>query len=322
MTIEPHTLFFLGKGGTGKSTASVIMALELAGKGKRVLLASFDDAHNLSDIFQARLSHNPFPVAKGLDVLQVDRDREIKAYLNHTTQKVKQSYTYLTAFNLDNYFDVLKFSPGMEAHALAAAFTELKQTHSTHDYLIVDMPPTALSMHFFNLPALSLLWVEQLEKLRNEINKRKEIISRIKFAGKEIQRDKVLARIKELKANHLALKAFFEDPGRARFFAVHNNDPLSLAETRRIVAQLDSLNIQLTGFILNHRTPAPTRPDITIQKRYKLPPLQAMELPYSSLPLIGIDTLTQYADSKNIDLGRLLQDGKVLDSQIAYRVVN
>ncbi len=306
MTIPIQTLFFLGKGGTGKSTASVLMALELAGQGKKVILASFDDAHNLSDIFEQRLSHSPSQVQQGLEVLQVDREREIKAYLNKTTQKVKQSYNYLTAFNLGNYFDVLKYSPGMEAHALTTAFTTLREKYHTHDYLIIDMPPTALSMHFFNLPALSLLWVEQLEKLREDINERKEIISRIKLPGKEIQRDKVLARIQELKADHLKLKDFFENRAAASYFAVHNGDRLSLAETQRVIKQLEGLNIQLTGFVYNHRAPAGTGPNLAEQENSKLPTLPSIELPYSSAPLIGIDALAQYTASENICLGELL----------------
>ena len=34
---------------------------------------------------------------------------KIKRYLNKTAQNVKNSYAYLTAFNLDNYFDILKY---------------------------------------------------------------------------------------------------------------------------------------------------------------------------------------------------------------------
>jgi len=54
--VELQTLFFLGKGGTGKSTASALLSLVLIEKGKKVLLASFDDAHNQSDIFEVTLS--------------------------------------------------------------------------------------------------------------------------------------------------------------------------------------------------------------------------------------------------------------------------
>ena len=90
-------------------------------------LASFDDAHNLCDIFRTPLSHAPKTIIPGLEVIQVDKDRQIASYLDEVTRKVKRNFTYLTAFNLGNYFDVLKFSPGMEAHALAASFTDLKK---------------------------------------------------------------------------------------------------------------------------------------------------------------------------------------------------
>lgn len=43
------------------------------------------------------------------------------------------------------------------------------------DYLIVNIPPTALFLSLFNLPPLSLLWVAQLEKLRMDINKKKQL---------------------------------------------------------------------------------------------------------------------------------------------------
>lgn len=98
------------------------------------------------------------------------------------------------------------------------------------------MPPTALALNFFNLPTLSLLWMAQLEKLRLEINPKKEIISKIKLAGKEIAKDKVLARIMTIKSDNQALQSFFED--KAVCYVVHNTDALSQAETRRITEQL------------------------------------------------------------------------------------
>jgi len=252
---ELQTVFFLGKGGTGKSTASALLSLVLMEKGKKVLLASFDDAHNQSDIFETNFSDKACTIGPCLEVLQIDRDKEIKQYLKKTAQKVKNSYTYLTAFNLDNYFDILKFSPGMEEYALVTAFMNLQIKYKKYDYLIIDMPPTALSLRFFNLPSLSLTWIDQLEKLRLEIYKRKEIISRIKFAGKEFERDKVLSRIREIKSDHQALKDAFENPQKSNFFAVFNQDVLSVAETRRILDQLNSLNIEIKGLICNDRMP-------------------------------------------------------------------
>ncbi len=302
MTTDPDVLFFLGKGGTGKSTCATLCALDLAAKGRRVALASFDDAHNLSDIFLSDFSHVPRQVLPGLEVMQVDRDREIASYLKEVTKKVKRNYTYLTAFNLTNYFDVLKFAPGMEAHALTAAFSDLLKKYRGWDYLIADMPPTALSLSFFNLPGLSLLWVDQLEKLRRDINKKKEIIEKIKFAGKEIAQDKVLARIMEIKSDHQILKAFFEQ--KALCYAVHNTDTLSLAETRRIENQLDALGIKLAGRFRNHRAP---ETETREQKGQDLSSPLLLNFPYASYPLVGIDALIRYTRESDLNPSQIFK---------------
>lgn len=297
-----QTLFFLGKGGTGKSTASALLALMLQQRGRRVLLASFDDAHNQADIFGQPFDDSPCRLVSGLEVLQLDREKEIQRYLTRTARQVRQSFTYLTAFNLDHYFDILKFSPGMEEYALVTAFLRLQEHCRDYDYLIIDMPPTALSLRFFSLPALSLTWIEQLEELRTEIHKRKEIISRIKFAGREFERDKVLTRIQGIKADYQALKAIFEDEGRACLFAVFNPDPLSMAETGRICDQLDGLDIRLRGLIGNHRTPAGALP--AMPARLAAIPVQA--IPYAPDPLIGIPALKRYITAHNLTFAGLL----------------
>jgi arsenite/tail-anchored protein-transporting ATPase len=298
-----RTLFFLGKGGTGKSTASALISLVLREKGKKVLLASFDDAHNQGDIFETLFSDKACSMGPCLEVLQMDRDKEIKRYLAKTAKKVKASYAYLTAFNLEHYFDILKYSPGMEEYALVTAFTDLQTRYGSYDYLVIDMPPTALSLRFFTLPALSLTWIDQLEKLRTQINQKKEIISRIKLAGKEVERDKVLHRIQEIKSDYLKLKAVFEDPANTCFFVVFNQDVLSVAETRRVIEQLDHLDIRIKGLICNERI----KPD------FAAPPLETIfpgfsiqTIPYSAASLIGMDALEQHIVSNDLTFEQIL----------------
>ncbi|MCG8564225.1 MAG: TRC40/GET3/ArsA family transport-energizing ATPase, partial [Desulfobacterales bacterium] len=249
------TLFVLGKGGTGKSTIAALMALELAGRNKKTLLVSLDDAHNQSDIFQTRFTHKPVRVSPYLRVIQLDRDREIHRYLKGSAAQVKHSFSYLTAFNLDHYFDVLKLSPGMEEYALVTAYEALIGEYKDYDYLIADMPPTALSMRFFNLPALSLTWIEQLEKLRMEIRKKKEVISTIRMGKKELEQDKILSRIHQIKSQYKKTLTAFQDPARTRIITVSNPDALSGSETVRINDQLAALDMPVTGRILNQRAP-------------------------------------------------------------------
>ncbi|MCG8531246.1 MAG: AAA family ATPase, partial [Desulfovibrionales bacterium] len=242
------TLFFLGKGGTGKSTVACLSALTLADQGKSVVLVSLDDAHNLSDILGG--GSRPWNIRGELVMVEVDRDREIRRFLARQTREIKASHTYLTAFNLDHHFNVLKHSPGMEVHALADAFGELRRKYASWDYLLVDMPPTALALHFFNLPSLSLVWLEQLEALRREIKEKKEIISRIKLGAKVVEQDRILTKIQELGTQHRELANFFRDTRGCQLLGVCNGDPLSRAESRRIMDGLASLDLSLGGLVL------------------------------------------------------------------------
>ncbi len=300
-----RTLFFLGKGGTGKSTASALISLVLKEKNKKVLLASFDDAHNQADIFETLFSDKACTIGPCLEVLQVDTDKQIKRYLAKTARNVKASYAYLTAFNLEHYFDILKFSPGMEEYALVTAFTDLLTRYADYDYLVIDLPPTALSLRFFNLPALSLTWIDQLEKLRTQINKKKEIISRITLAGKEFERDKVLHRIQEMKSDYLQLKALFENPAKTCFYVVFNQDVLSVAETGRVIEHLDRLAIQITGLICNERIKADAAAP---SQKTLFPGFPVQTIPFSNTSLIGMDALEQHILSHNLTFDKILQE--------------
>ena len=108
-------------------------------------------------------------------------------------------------------FKVIKYSPGLEEYALILSFTEIRKKFSNFDFLVFDMPPTALALKFFTLPNLSLIWIEQLLILRQEIIKKRDIITKIKLIKKEVERDKILNKINEMKKDYLDLKTIFED---------------------------------------------------------------------------------------------------------------
>ncbi len=299
----PETLFFIGKGGTGKSTTSTLVSLMLSSKKKKVILASFDYAHNLEDIFDKKITDKPFTISPFLKVIQINRDKEIKQYLNNTLKDVKKTYSYLTAFNLQGYFDVLKYSPGMEEYALVTSFLNIREKFKNFDYLIIDMPPTAVALRFFNLPSLSLIWLNQLEKLRLEIYKKKEIISRIKFAGKEFEKDKVLNKIKEIKETYLKLKIIFQNKNSknnpAGTYIIFNHDLLSINETKRIIKDLEDFDIPVQGIICNNKQNMDLDPSLLktmpLSNRIKF-------IPFSNVPLIGEQALNEFINSNQIDI--------------------
>ena len=171
--MAPRLLFFIGKGGVGKSTLASLHALAYARREKNVLLVSLDPAHNLGDIFQRELGDTPMECAKDLRVFEPDIRKWSERYLRDIEEQLRASYRYLTALNIDKYFKVLRHSPGLDEYAMSLIFRTVIKDHSDSNVIIFDMPPTALSMRFFAAPSISAIWSEELLALRHSILERK-----------------------------------------------------------------------------------------------------------------------------------------------------
>jgi len=247
----PKFLFFLGKGGVGKSTVSSLISVYLAKKNKKVVLTSLDPAHNLSDIFENQFCDTPKSVIDGLNIIEIDQDKWIKKYLKESEQQFSKSYSYLTTFSLEKHFSVMRYAPGVEEYALLLAFREIIKKNTNTDYLIFDMPPTALSLKFFALPQLSLLWLNKLMILRKEIAKKQEIISTLKIGSKSIERDRVMQNIEEQISFWESLNLLFKDSKKCFPFLVQNPDKLSQKEGELIVNKMSSLEMPPLKKVLN-----------------------------------------------------------------------
>ena len=287
---KPANLFFMGKGGVGKSTSSALYSIYLAEKGFKVLMVSLDPAHNQCDIFKKCFSDKPLKVMHAFSIIEVDQEKWIKLYLKEIHQQINRTYSYLTAFNLENYFNVIKHSPGLEEYALILAFNHIQNKFSDYDYLIFDMSPTALSLKFFNLPVLSLIWIEQLLTLRQEIIKKREIITKIKLIKKEFERDKVLNKINEMKNEFQTLKNIFENSDKTKVQLVLNPNQLSFAESMRIFEGLKDINIHVNQMVYNKMQMGSARDGLN----KALAEIPMIIFPCSETPLIGYDVLRQY----------------------------
>ena len=283
-------IFFMGKGGVGKSTSAALNSLFLAQKGFKVLIVSLDPAHNQSDIFEKSLSDKPGKIADNLMGIEIDQDYWIKQYLKDVQRQINKTYSYLTAFNLDKYFRVMKHSPGLEEYALILVFKDIRQKFGNLDFLMFDMPPTALGLKFFTLPTLSLIWIEQLLALRKEIIKKRDIITKVKLIKKDIETDKILNKINEMKRDYQNLKDIFEDDNQTLINLVLNPDKLSLAESIRIVDALHDINIPCSQ-IINNKTQT-NSPCDDINTTFSDIPI--CQCPYSETPLIGLPNLERF----------------------------
>ena len=250
--------FFLGKGGTGKTTLSASLAVSLARAGRRVLAVSLDPAHNLGDLLGVPLGTEPAPVEERLLALEVDLGAWVERHLAASREELKATYAYASALNVDSLFDLLRFSPGAEEHAVLLAIDHVDRVLApSYDVVVWDTPPTGLTLRFLAMPNVSARWVAELRGLREKILGRRQAISRVNpesaaAAGAVAPADDpVHARLGAMRERLGRLQDLFAR--RSLPSVVVNPDLLSVAEAERISEALARLDIPLSAVCLNSR---------------------------------------------------------------------
>ena len=253
-------LFFTGKGGVGKSTMAAAAAWQLSRKS-RVLIVSLDPAHNLGDIFGVDLQDNKSRYANTLFLKEIDLQKLSREYLQREINVLSGTYKYLQTLNLDNYFSVLKYSPGIEEYALLTSIERTINNETDFDYIIFDTPPTGLTLRFLALPRVTITWIDRLIQIRQKILEKRYTIHRIRgpLSNEETvlnyseKDDDILKRLWKLNNNYQALNKTLQGEN-CSIILVFNPDILSLKESRRLIEGLNDLNLPLRLLINNKVT--------------------------------------------------------------------
>lgn len=253
-------IFFTGKGGVGKSTMAAAAAWQFSQKS-RVLIVSLDPAHNLGDIFGITLKNKEKQFTENLFLEEINIQKLSRDYLQKEINVFSNTYKYLQALNLDNYFSVLKYSPGIEEYALLTGIEETIRNKTDFDYIIFDTPPTGLTLRFLALPRITITWIDQLTRIRKQILKKRHTIYRIRgtLSKKETvldydeEDDNVMKRLRRLSENYHALNKTLQGKD-CSVVLVFNPDILSLKESERLIKGFHDLNLPLRLFINNKIT--------------------------------------------------------------------
>lgn len=253
-------LFFTGKGGVGKSTMAAATAWQLSQK-VRVLIVSLDPAHSLGDIFGVTLKGKKSRFTHTLHLKEIDLHRLSKEYLQREINVLSSTYRYLQTLNLDRYFSVLKYSPGIEEYALLTGIEETIRDEGDFDYIIFDTPPTGLTLRFLALPRVTITWIDRLIQIRQKVLEKRYTIHRIRGVLSKEETllsynegdDDVLKRLRTLKDNSQALNTILQGED-CTIVLVFNPDILSLKESQRLIEGLEDLEFPLRLLIDNKVT--------------------------------------------------------------------
>lgn len=67
----------------------------------------------------------------------------------------------LKVLNVDNVVDVVKYMPGTEEEVLLKIIMEVYESDK-YKFVVIDMPPTGVTLRTLYLPSLYTIWLEKL----------------------------------------------------------------------------------------------------------------------------------------------------------------
>ncbi len=236
----PRLLFFVGKGGVGKSTCAAAWALALA-EDEPVTLVGVDPAGSLEDVLGGA-------EVDGLRVHQVDADGAFGAFRERYRASVSEAFHRLAGgAELDHRVvaSLLELAPpGLdEIFAVTALMEELEGDAR----VVVDTAPTGHLLRLLAMPDTGLGWTRELMRI---LLKYRAVLELDAFAERLL----VFAR---------RLKAFREelaDPARAGAVVVRQPGPLVAAESGRLVEGLARAGLSLHA-VLDNRAGGAPEPD-------------------------------------------------------------
>ncbi|MFW9940692.1 MAG: ArsA family ATPase [Candidatus Thorarchaeota archaeon] len=152
-----------GKGGVGKSTISAATAVLLSDllPDKKILLISFDVAHNLTDLFNSEIGNKLNPLSGNLWAIEPDPDEYAERYTKNLIIKMKALMKEMPIIGLipqlEKFMDTTFTADSIPLALKNAMFfqeiLDAEGGESTQfDIIVADFPPTGNMVALFEIP--------------------------------------------------------------------------------------------------------------------------------------------------------------------------
>jgi len=280
----PRFLFFTGKGGVGKTSVACAAAIDLVGRGRRVLLVSTDPASNIGQVFGLTIGNTVTPIGEvpGLSALEIDPEQAADAYRERIIAPVRG---LLPDSELASIAEGLSGSCTTEV-ASFDEFTHLLTDDSlleTYDHIVFDTAPTGHTIRLLQLPGS---WTAFLDAGKGDPS----------CLGP-------LSGLEKHKTVYAAAVAALADPARTRLILVARAQASSLAEIDRTYFELQQIGIAGGYVVVNGVLPprAGTEPIAAAVRARESEAMAGMPVTIGGLPcdvlelksgnMMGVDAL-------------------------------
>ncbi|CAN5208418.1 TRC40/GET3/ArsA family transport-energizing ATPase [soil metagenome] len=300
MLLTRPVLLLGGKGGVGKTTVAAAAALELAGRGQRVLLASTDPAHSTSDLLGTAIGPEPTSVAPGLDVVEVDAAAAVGRLVDAVKEDVVSRVSREVLPAVHRHLDLARHSPGTVESAMLDALVDLLDlVPGTYDRLVIDTAPTGHTLRLLALPQVVGDWVGGLVKVRQRASGMERILRNM--AGRDgPAEDPLLGRLRARQERYAAARTHLAQD--AAVWPVLVPERLPIEETARAVQTLRGAGLHVAGLVVNRVLPAEADGVFLAARRkqqtehlaeisMRFADLPQVEVPQQSRDVVGVEGL-------------------------------
>ncbi|MDD2925460.1 arsenical pump-driving ATPase [Rhodoferax sp.] len=232
LDLPPRFLFFTGKGGVGKTSIACATALELAGRGQRVLLVSTDPASNVAQVFGLPIGNQitPVPAVHKLSALEIDPQAAAQAYRDRIVGPVRGLLPESVVKGIEEQLSGACTTEIAAFDEFTALLTDAALT-ADFDHIVFDTAPTGHTIRLLQLPGA---WSGFLEAGKGDASCLGPL------AGLEKQRSQYQAAV-----------AALADPAHTRLVLVARAQAATLREAARTHSELAAIGLSQQSLVIN-----------------------------------------------------------------------
>lgn len=218
---EKRLIILSGKGGVGKTTLSLAIAMKAAAAGRRTLICEVGENEKIAPMFgRSSVGYREEPLAENLNAIYINPDESFNEFVRRTL-KIEALWKPVVESKLIRSF--ISAAPGIKELMTLGKIMDLERTtgkdkRPRYDLVILDAPATGHGLTLFKVPFVAM---------------------RASRAGPLYKNAKLVADL-------------LQDPMRTIFYVVTLAEEMPVNESLEMIASIESdLRIPLGGLLAN-----------------------------------------------------------------------